>query len=96
MKVIDSKDHEDAPKIEFPCENYVIKTMGENTPEFFEFVVSTFKGFDAQLDEKKIKENKSKKGTFTSVSVSITAQSEQQLKDLHQALIKDKRVKMVL
>ena len=96
MKVINSEDHKDAPKIEFPCENYVIKTMGDNTPEFVEFVVCTIKEHAPDIDHDKIKENKSKKGTFTSVSVYITAMDEQHLKNIHNALKIDKRVKMVL
>jgi len=96
MKVIKSEDHKDAPKIEFPCENYVIKTMGVNTPEFVEFVVSTIKELAPELNEKHTKENKSKKGTFTSVSVYITAQSEDHLKEIFVALKKDSRVKMVI
>ncbi|MCJ8312461.1 MAG: DUF493 domain-containing protein [Saccharospirillaceae bacterium] len=96
MKVIKSEDHKDAPKIEFPCENYVIKTMGVNTPDFADFVTKTIKEFAPELDDKLTKENKSKKGTFTSVSVFITATGEPQLKDIFNALKKDTRVKMVL
>lgn len=85
----------DVPKIEFPC-LYPIKVMGESSPDFKDFVVEVLKRHDAELDETIVTERISSKGTFSSVTVTITATGIVQLEAIHADLKATGRVKMVL
>lgn len=84
------------PKIEFPCANYPIKVLGLGDDDFSEFVVRIVKQHVPDFDLSTVSIKPSRKGNFQSVRFNITAQSEKQLKQLHQALISSERVKMVL
>lgn len=86
---------QDAPKIEFPCADYPIKVLGKNEDNFRGFVIETLQKYDSQLPLDKVTVNDSSKGTFTSVTLFITAASEEQLKTLHQELMASGRVKVV-
>jgi putative lipoic acid-binding regulatory protein len=83
------------PKIEFPCD-YPIKVMGRSSEAFESVVLEIFErhapGFDQQAVSAKI----SNKGTFTSLTITITATGPQQLEALHQALMATGHVSMVL
>jgi len=86
----------EAPKIEFPSPNYPIKVLGESADDYEEFVISIVEvhapGFDAEL----IKINQSSNGRFTSITFFITAESPEQLENMHQDLIQHDRIKMVM
>lgn len=87
---------QEPPKIEFPCENYPIKVVGVNDPTFRGFVVETVQVHVPDLDLATVSVQDSRNGTFQSVRFKITAQSVEQLKALHEALIASDRVKMVI
>ena len=95
MQVLDS-NHPEAPKIEFPCENYCIKVMGQNEASFRQYVVETIASIVDDFDSSKVKETVSRKATFTSVTLYITATGVEQLRQIDATLKQDKRVKMVL
>ncbi len=84
------------PKIEFPCENYLIKVMGDAHEEVHEFVIATTEEFSPGFDRSKVSVKGSSKGTFQSITVYITATGVDQLEAYHQALIAHPKIKMVL
>ena len=86
---------QEPPKIEFPCA-YPIKVMGDATPDFRDFVVELMRRHDTALDESLVTERISSKGTFSSVTVTITATGVPQLQVIHAELKASGRVKMVL
>lgn len=84
------------PKIEFPCPNYVIKTMGEAGDEFIEAVLKVMRTHAEGFDESRVKIRASSKGTFQSCSVYITATGEPQLRAIFEDLKKYPGTRMVL
>jgi putative lipoic acid-binding regulatory protein len=85
----------EAPKIEFPCA-YPIKVLGRSSDAFEAIILAVFErhapGFDQQTIEVRI----SRKGTFTSLTITITATGPEQLDALHQDLLATGHVKMVI
>ncbi|BFM17747.1 DUF493 domain-containing protein [Maricurvus nonylphenolicus] len=86
----------EAPKIEFPCEDYPIKIMGQSGPVYHEFVVSVVERHAPGFDQTRITVRESAKGTFQSITVFITATGVNQLQALHQELTASDMTKMVL
>ncbi|MCO4757781.1 MAG: DUF493 family protein [Oceanospirillaceae bacterium] len=86
----------EAPKIEFPCENYPIKVLGRGGDNFQSLVIEVVQQHAPDLDVTTITVQDSKKGTFQSVRFSITATGEAQLSALHKALMDTGRVTMVM
>lgn len=86
---------QEPPKIEFPCA-YPIKVMGDAAPDFRAFVIEVMRRYDHELDESLVTERISSKGTFSSVTVTITATGIPQLEALHVEFKASGRVKMVL
>ncbi|SIS45323.1 YbeD family protein [Neptunomonas antarctica] len=84
------------PKIEFPCPDYPVKVVGKNTEDFQDFVVEVMLLHVPDLDVSRITIRDSKKGTYRSVRMLITATGEDQLKSLHEQLIASDRVHIVL
>lgn len=84
------------PKIEFPCEDYPVKVMGDSGQEFFDFVMATTEKFAPGFDRDKVKIKASSKGRFTSITVLITATGIDQLKAYHEALRENTDTKIVL
>ena len=76
-----SLEQQEPPKIEFPCD-YPIKVLGSShAPGFDQLAVTA---------------NTSSKGTFTSLTITITATGPEQLEALHQDLLASGHVKMVI
>ena len=88
-------EQQEPPKIEFPCA-YPIKVMGDATPDFRSFVVEVMQRHADNVDETLVTERMSSKGTFISVTVTITATGVPQLEAIHAELRASGRVKMVL
>lgn len=86
----------EVPKIEFPCEDYPIKIMGQSGMEYHEFVVSVVERHAPGFDQTRITVRESAKGTFQSITVFITATGVNQLQALHQELTASDMTKMVL
>lgn len=87
---------QEKPKIEFPCPDYIIKVMGEASGQFQDRVENIIIEFAPSLDRSRTESRMSAKGNYMSVSVWITATGIEQLTLIHQALVADSSVKMVL
>ena len=83
------------PKIEFPC-SYPIKVMGDAAEDFPDFVVAVMSKYVGDINDADVSVRESSKGTFLSVTVTITASGVDQLTMIHEELKLSRRVKMVL
>ncbi len=95
-KVTPSTDQNEPPKIEFPCEDYPVKIMGDAGDELLAFVLETTEAFAPSFDRSKVSVKASSKGRFNSITVLITATGVDQLEQYHQALRKNPAIKIVL
>jgi putative lipoic acid-binding regulatory protein len=86
----------DAPKIEFPCENYVIKVVSLDVDGIHAEISGRLKVHAPEMDADAAGVNRSSKGRFVSYSFRIVAQSESQLSALHTDLMSIDAVKMVM
>jgi len=68
--------------IEFPCE-FPIKMMGRDTPEFRATARRLIENHVGPVAETSIQVNLSGKGNFVSVTVTVTATSQQLLDDIY-------------
>jgi putative lipoic acid-binding regulatory protein len=68
--------------IEFPCE-FPIKMMGRDTPEFRVTAQSLIENHVGPVAEDAVRINLSGKANFVSVTVTVTATSQQQLDDIY-------------
>jgi putative lipoic acid-binding regulatory protein len=83
------------PKIEFPCD-YPIKVLGRSSEEYRGIILEVFERHAPGFDQQTIQVKDSAKGTFTSLTITITATGEKQLDALHQDLLATGHVKMVI
>ena len=83
------------PRIEFPCD-YPIKVMGRSCDTFESIVLDVFERHAPGFDQQTIAVKISSKGTFTSLTITITATGPDQLESLHQDLLATGQVTMVL
>lgn len=86
----------DKPVIEFPCENYPIRVMGESGESFRQFVLDVFERHAPGYERNRVQVRPSRNGRFESVCVFITATGTRQLEDLFADLKQNPAVKMVL
>lgn len=86
----------DAPKIEFPCDNYLIKVVALDVEGGHVDIVSCMKSHDPKMDTDTMGINRSSKGRFVSYSFRIVARSEEHLSQLHGDLMAIHSVKMVM
>ncbi|MFR0675639.1 DUF493 domain-containing protein [Enterobacterales bacterium AW_CKDN230030176-1A_HGKHYDSX7] len=91
MSEADVKSH----KIEFPCEDYPIKVIGDTGVGFRDSVIEILSKY-AKVDLSTLAERQSKEGKYTTVQLHIVATSEDQLQDINSALRATGTVKMVL
>ena len=68
----------DETLLEFPCD-FPIKLMGRDTGEFRETARSLVEKHTGPLDDDRIQSAQSRKGNFVSITVTVTATSQQQL-----------------
>lgn len=68
--------------IEFPCE-FPIKMMGRDTPEFRSTARSLVEKHVGELDDERVQATLSRNGRFVSVTVTVTATSQEQLDDIY-------------
>ena len=85
----------EAPRIEFPCA-YPIKVMGETCEEFREHVFTVMERHAPGFDQAKVTIRDSRKATYQSVTVTITATGKDQLDAIFIDLKTSSRVRMVL
>lgn len=85
-----------APKIEFPCERYPIKVIGDAGDGFSDLVIEIIQRHAPDLDETTLVMRDSRNGRFLSVQVLITATGIDQLQNIHADLRATGRVPCVL
>ncbi len=81
--------------IEFPCE-FPIKMMGRDTPEFRILTRSLVENHVGPVAEEAVQVNLSAKGNFISITVTVTATSQQQLDDIYRDVSGHEDVLMAL
>jgi len=86
----------EAPKIEFPCENYPIKVMGPTTDDFKQAITAIIRSHAPDLDESTVTLKASAKGNYLSLTVKITATGKPQLQAIFDDLKASGRISMVL
>jgi len=86
---------QDPPKIEFPCD-YPIKVLGRSSDAFRGIILEVFERHAPGFDQETITVKDSAKGTFTSLTITITATGKDQLEALHEDLIATGHVQMVI
>lgn len=85
----------EAPRIEFPCD-YPIKVMGRSGESFQSVILSVFERHAPGFDEQAVETRISRNGTFTSLTITITATGPEQLQALHRDLMLTGRVSLVI
>ncbi|MDF7797124.1 DUF493 domain-containing protein [Pseudomonas syringae] len=91
MTDTDIKSH----KIEFPCNDYPIKIIGDTSVGFKDIVMEVLEKH-ATVDLKTLAERQSSNGKYTTVQLHIVATGEDQLRDINSALRATGFVHMVL
>lgn len=79
----------------FPCD-FPIKMMGRETPEFHVTARSLIEKHTGPLDDQAIKSSLSRNGRFVSITVTVSAQSQQQLDDIYRDVSSHEDVLMAL
>lgn len=92
----DLESQQPAPKIEFPCERYPIKVIGDAGEGFADMVIEVIQRHAPGFDIETLVTRDSRNGRFLSVQVLITATSVDQLQNIHKDLRDTGRVHMVL
>jgi len=72
----------DTTLLEFPCD-FPIKIMGRESAEFRQLARALVEKHTGPLDESRIQSALSRNGGFVSVTVSVHAQSQQQLDNIY-------------
>lgn len=88
-------ERQDSPKIEFPCD-YPIKVLGEAGEYLYQHVLTVMERHAPGFDESRITIRDSRKNSFQSVTVFITATGIPQLEAIFRDLKTSSKVKMVL
>jgi putative lipoic acid-binding regulatory protein len=81
--------------IEFPCE-FPVKMMGHNSPEFRLTARALIEKHTDTVAESAIKESLSRNERFVSITITVTATSQQQLDDIYQDVSDHEDVLMAL
>ena len=81
--------------IEFPCE-FPIKMMGRNSPEFRATARALVEKHAGPVNDNAVQASLSRNERFVSVTVTITATSQQQLDDIYQDVTDHDDVLMAL
>ena len=81
--------------IEFPCE-FPIKMMGRNTPEFRTTARALVEKHAGTVPDEAVQEALSRNDRFVSITVTITASSQQQLDAIYQDVTDHEDVLMAL
>jgi putative lipoic acid-binding regulatory protein len=81
--------------IEFPCNDYPIKVIGDTSVGFTDAVIEILSKY-ASIDIATLAERQSSNGKYTTVQLHIVATGEDQLRDINSALRATGVVHMVL
>jgi len=86
----------DEVRIEFPCENYPVKIVGEAAVAFREHVLTIVERHAPGFDSQRMEIRDSKNGNYQSITLYIRATGPEQLNNLNTDLRTNSLVKMVL
>ena len=86
---------DEPPKIVFPC-RYPVKVLGRSGESFYSEVLAIFQRHASGFSDSDVVVKDSRNGTFQSITVTITAQSEDQLRSIHEDLMASGLVTMVM
>lgn len=86
----------DETRITFPCDDYMIKVVGDAEASFRDFVHGVLVRYDSRLTLASFAATPSRNGRFESLTVRLRIEREDQLSALFTELKADDRVKMVL
>ncbi|MFG1497708.1 DUF493 domain-containing protein [Saccharospirillum sp. HFRX-1] len=86
----------EAPKIEFPCDDYMIKVVGDAEVALRDFVHQVLVRYDSRLTLESFTSKPSRNGRFESLTVFMRVEQEVHLSELFEVLKSDDRVKMVI
>ena len=81
--------------LEFPCE-FPIKMMGRDEPEFHATARALVEKHTGPVDDSAVQTALSRNGRFVSITVTINAQSKQQLDDVYRDVTSHDDVLMAL
>lgn len=84
------------PRIEFPCQDYPIKVIGDAREGFIDMVVEVVRRHAPDLDEARLTLRESSNGRFSSVQLMINATGIEQLQAINADLRETGQVRMVL
>jgi uncharacterized protein len=87
---------QEPPKIEFPCEDYPIKVMGDAGDTFYQFTLDVVSKHAPGFDMAKVSIKASRNGRFQSITLFVTATGVDQLQSMHLELKANPMTKMVL
>ncbi len=88
-------DSENKPLMEFPCE-FAVKVMGKTHDDFEVCVNEIFTRHVTDFNKNQVRVRPSGKGNYSAITVTIQAQSQQQLDDIYIELSGHKLVLMAL
>ncbi len=86
---------QEPPRIEFPCD-YPVKVLARSAADLTEVIVEVFDRHAPGFDQETLVARASSRGTFTAITITITATGPDQLEALHQDLLATGRVQMVI
>jgi len=86
---------QEPPQIEFPCA-YPIKVLARSSEDLTDVIFTVFEQHAPGFDRTSVTARASSKGTFTAITITITATGPTQLEALHQGLLATGRVQMVI
>jgi putative lipoic acid-binding regulatory protein len=89
------ENDEHSSPIEFPCE-FIIKMMGKNTPDFESQALGIIKKHFPKIKANQFTNRLSKDNNYLSISVTVPAESKEQLNALYQDLSKEPTILMAL
>lgn len=84
------------PKIEFPCQDYPIKVLGEASEAYKAAVLEVMEIHAPGFDQTRVTVRDSRNGRFHSVTVYIVATGVDQLQNIFEDLKKLPQTRMVL
>ena len=85
----------DETLLEFPCA-FPIKMMGRDTPEFRATVRELVEKHTGPLDDDSIQSSLSRNGRFVSVTITVAAESREQLDNIYREVTAHEDVLMAL
>lgn len=81
--------------LEFPC-RFPIKMMGRDGDTFRQVAIELVETHTGKIPADAISESHSRKGNFLSITVTIDAESQQQLDNIYQALCDHEEILVAL